>query len=86
MNKLLAIVYLLAVTGCATRDPTLVPGVDREGPDIYSASEMGFNNPTRLAVQQCQLDGNKRLTILTSTTERGMVSGKNYAMLIFRCD
>ena len=85
MAVMLTVTFVLA--GCATtRDPTLVSGVDREGDGIYSSSEMGYNNPTKSAIHQCQLDGNKRLSILTSTTVRGMVSGKNYAKLVFRCE
>lgn len=85
----LATIFTLAalamvVTGCAT-DPSLARGVDRKGGGIYSASEMGFNDPAAQAVRQCQLDGNRKVSILTSTTERG-ISGTNYAVLLFRCD
>ena len=85
MAVMLTVTFVLA--GCATtRDPTLISGVEREGGGVYSSSEMGFNDPTKSAIRQCQLDGNKRLSILTSTTERGMYSGKNYAKLVFRCE
>lgn len=80
------VAVVIAVAGCATaRDPSLASGVDREGGGVYSSSAMGFNDPTRSAVRQCQIDGNKKLSILTSTTERG-ISGTNYAKLIFRCE
>jgi hypothetical protein len=89
MKKPLAVMLTLtfALAGCATtHDPTLVSGVKREGSGVYSSSEMSSNDPTKAAIQQCQLDGNKRLSILTSTTERGIVSGTNYAKLVFRCE
>lgn len=89
MKKSVAVLFTTAITlsGCASiGDPSLASGVSREGGGIYSATEMGLNNPTRSAVRQCQMDGNKNLSILTSTTERGMYSGKNYAKIIFRCD
>ena len=53
-------------------DPTLAGGVTREGGRVYTVSELGYWNITAQAVKQCQLDGNKKLNILTSTTERGM--------------
>ena len=85
ITVILTVTFVLA--GCATtRDPTLISGVKREGGGIYSSSEMGFNDPMRSAIQQCQLDGNKRLSILTSTTIRGIYSGNTYANLFFRCD
>lgn len=86
-KRIIAIITIsIVLAGCAsTRDPSLAPGVYREGGGVYSSSAMGFNNPTRSAVRQCQMDGNKRLSILTSTTERG-ISGTNYAKLIFRCE
>jgi len=88
MKKPIAAIVTVTIVlaGCAsTRDPSLASGVDREGGGVYSSSAMGFNDPTRSAVRQCQMDGNKKLSILTSTTERG-ISGTNYAKLIFRCE
>ena len=76
-----------ALTSCASlRDPTLASGVTREGAGFYSSSEMGFNDPMRSAIAQCKLDGDKKLEIVTSTSEKGMASGKDYAKLIFKCE
>ena len=81
------IALAMLLTGCATtRDPTLVSGVERKGGGVYSASALRVVDPATAAVQKCQLDGNKKLSILTSTTERGIASGTNYAVLIFRCE
>lgn len=88
MKKSIAVIATVAIVlaGCAsTRDPSLASGVTREGGGVYSSDAMGFNDPTRSAVKQCQMDGDKKLSILTSTTVRG-ISGTNYAKLIFRCE
>lgn len=88
MKKSITVFFtaVIALAGCAsTSDPSLAPGAKREGSGIYSSSALGFNDPTRSAISQCQIDGNKKLSILTSTTVRG-VSGTNYAKLIFRCE
>jgi hypothetical protein len=77
-------------TGCAGMggDPSLAPGVQRKGGGLYSISEMDtlFGDPAERAVQQCQMDGNKKLSIVTSTTKNGMYSGTTYAVLLFRCE
>lgn len=85
-SAILAFIITVLLTGCATmNDPTLAFGVERAGGGVYTASAMGFTDPTKSAVKQCQMDG-KRLSILTSTTERGLVSGDSYAKLVFRCE
>ncbi len=86
IKKLLLVSIAIGVSGCVTtRDPTLASGVVRKGNGVYSVNGMGFIDPTSQAVQQCQIDG-KNLNILTSTTKRGLYSGKNYPVLIFRCE
>ena len=86
IRKLLFCLFSLTVSGCATTsDPSLASGVERMGGGVYSVDGMGFKDPTRQAVRQCQIDG-KQLNILTSTTKRGLYSGKTYPVLVFRCD
>lgn len=86
MNKIVYLCALgLALTGCAPPDPTLAAGVKRKGGGLYSVSEMGFVDPATQAVRQCEMDGNKKLSIVTSTTTKGIYSGADYAVLLFRC-
>ena len=82
----ISIITSALLVGCAsTGDPTLASGVYRKGGGIYSVNGMGFRDPTRQAVKQCELDG-KELVIMTSTTKRGLYSGKEYPELIFKCE
>ena len=85
--RMLFVPVLVGLAACASTpaDPTLVAGVTREGGGVYSASEL-TGDPTQLAVRQCALEPGKRLAILTSTTERGIVSARSYAKLVFRCE
>lgn len=87
MKKIIAvsIIFVGILSGCVTTDPSLSYGVKRHGGGVYSVDGMGFRDPTTQAVQQCQMDG-KNLNILTSTTERGLYSGKNYPKIVFKCE
>lgn len=78
----------MSLAACARQDPTLAPGVQRKGDGLYSISEMGnmFMDIAAQAVEQCRMDGNKKLSIVTSTTQMGIVDGRNYAVLLFRCN
>jgi len=89
MKKYLLLLTVFNLISCATSsDPSLAAGVKRKGGGVYSVSELGLGfsltDPTTQAVKQCQLDGNKRLVIIASTSESGF-SGNQYPMLVFRC-
>lgn len=84
---LATIAITILSSGCASlNDSTLALGVDRRGDGIYSVKGTAFINPTEKAVEQCRIDGNKRLSVITSTFERGVISGKEHPVLIFRCE
>ena len=77
----------MLLSGCIPKpDPTLAPGVVRKDDGVYTVDGMSFRDPPLLAVQQCQMDGNKKLDIMTSTTKRSTYSGNEYSVLIFRCE
>ena len=90
IHKVLFTLIVLIISGCSTipHDPTLVPNVKRLGGDMYSVSEMNtmFGDPAELAVQQCLLDGNKKISNLTHSTRTGAYSGTIYTVLIFTCE
>jgi hypothetical protein len=85
IKNVIFIISVFGLSGCVTTDPTLASGVYRNGGGIYSVSGMGFRDPTTQAVRQCQMDG-KNISILASTTERGLYSGNNYPKIVFRCE
>lgn len=92
MQKILSIIAItgaltILLTGCAPQDPTLAPGVKRQDTGLYSVSEMNviLGDPIAQAVQQCRMDGNKKLDIVSNTTQNGLYSGTTYAVIVFRC-
>ncbi len=89
MNKIISLCAVtLTLVGCATHDPRLAPGVQRKGGGLYSISEMGnmFTDITAQAVKQCEMDGNKKLNIVGTTTQNSYISNETYAVILFRCD
>ena len=80
-------VLTLFFSGCASlNDSSLALGVERKGDGLYSVKGTAFINPTEKAVEQCKIDGNKRMSTVTSTFELGIISGKQHPVLIFRCE
>lgn len=92
MKNLFIILSVLTLTGCADvqiggGDPSLANGVERKGGGVYSVSgaSIMFGDVFDQAIQQCQMDGNKKLSILAQSTRVGIYSGNTYPMLVFRC-
>jgi len=79
MKKLIVAAAVLFFTGCVNSDPTLANYVYRKGSGIYEA--MDISN----ASQQCKLDGDKKLHIITSTQEYSYVTKRYHPLYIFEC-
>lgn len=84
-KKIILLISAVALSGCAKSDPTLAPGVYREGDGVYIVNLAGYRQSSASAVRQCQLDGNKKLNILSNTSERDEFEERTYAKIIFRC-
>ncbi len=82
---------IIILSGCATnRDASKAGGVTRQGGGIYTVSELSMGcffgcDLTQAAVNQCRINGNKKLVLLGSSLEVGVL-GNKYPQLIFRCD
>ena len=89
-NHFLAIlVTTFLSSGCSSlniNDPTLALGVVSKGGGVYSVKGTAFIDPAEKAVEQCRIDGNKRLSVISNTFELGVISGKQHPVLIFRCE
>ena len=87
----IATIAALSLSACTTVAQTtgerLPGGLTDNGGGVYSASELGAGNytPIQLALGWCKRKG-KPLKIMTSTSEKGWYSGKQYATIIFTCE
>lgn len=73
----------LALGACATTSPT--SGIRSLGPNQFTVSEMsGFTSVAERAAAFCGSFG-QRMQIEGSTTQKGLYSGSDYAVLVFSC-
>ena len=79
-----AAIAMCALTACAT---TPGAGVKSLGNGTYSISEMDImtGNVAEHAAAYCSSLGQK-MKVEGNTTQRGLASGTNYAVLVFRCE
>lgn len=87
-NTIKILTFTLLLTGCVAnsqRDKSLLPGITKTG-DVYSSSSLKLmlGDPVAQAVRQCQSE-RKELKIIGNTITTGLLSGKNYAVTIFKC-
>lgn len=84
MRNIAALATAAALAGCATV-PSPTEGIQSIGTDTFMVSEMsGFGNVAERAGQFCASFG-QRIEIDGNTTEKGLYSGSDYAVLVFRC-
>ncbi len=88
MRYLVPTLSLIAIglAGCASMDPASNGAVKSLGGGQYSLSEMDIlsGNVAEHAARFCSAQG-KRLQVEGNTTQQGLASGSNYAVLIFSC-
>ena len=88
----IGIAIILSACASQPKDNSLIDNVRRKAPGTYSvyAAEIGsssaMDEATTKALSQCQLDGNKKLSILTTNRELHKLSGLMYLNLFFRCE
>jgi hypothetical protein len=89
-TSLLALLAISVIaSGCSSlniNDPKTVLGVVRKGDGVYSIKGTAFIDPTRNAIEQCRIDGDKHLKVIENTFELGVISGKQHPVLVFRCE
>lgn len=85
MRNLVLVALSVFIVGCATQDPTLARQVERKGQGIYKATSVGVVDGLDEAVKQCQMDGNKKLDIITTTTEYDYVLKQDLSVYVFKC-
>jgi hypothetical protein len=86
MKKIFIIVLsVFILTSCMSTDPLLVSGVNRSGDGVYTTIGSGFDDPSVVAVKQCQMDGGV-LEVLASTTTVGGLYFSGFPKLIFSCN
>lgn len=73
----------LALAGCVTTGSS--GGIKPLGGDTYMVSEMsGFTNVVERAAVFCNSYG-QTVEVTGNTTQQGLASGRDYAVLVFRC-
>lgn len=86
MLKIVIAATIIFFTGCAKNDPTLADSVDRKGNGIYKATSVGYIDGLDQAIKQCQMDGNKELKIITTSTEYNYVLKRDLTFYVFKCN
>lgn len=83
MKKLLLIAATASLGACVTMPSST--GVRNLGNDTYMMSEMsGFGNVIERANRFCS-DFGQSIDVRSSTTEKGLASGDDYAVIVFGC-
>lgn len=83
MRKIVALATAVALAGCMTTGPA--GGVKSVGGNTYTISEMsGFGSVVDRAAVFCSSIG-RTIEVQGNTTQTGLASGRQYAVLVFRC-
>ena len=86
MKKIGLVTVAFLSPGCASMDPASSGAVKILGNDQYSISEMGTfgGSLPEHAARYCANAG-KKMRVDGNTTQKGLASGGDYAVLIFSC-
>lgn len=80
MFRLMIAATAVFLVGCTNNDPSLANNVHKKGDGIYEAMDVSD------AVKQCQIEGNKKLHIITSTQEYSYVLKRYFPHYVFECN
>lgn len=84
-RNLMIATLALAFAGCATTAGTQSGGIRALGGDTYTVSELsGFGNVVERAARFC-VNMDQTIQVQGNTTQTGLASGRQYAVLVFRC-
>lgn len=85
MLRLIIAVSVVLLSGCASSDPTLADSVERKSNGVYKTYPYGYVNAYNSAENQCKIDGNKKMEIISTPQEYDYVSKRDVTVYVFRC-
>lgn len=85
MKKTIIATLAVALAGCATTGGAQSGGIKSLGGDTYTVSELsGFGSVVERAARFC-VNMDQTIHVQGNTTQTGIASGRQYAVLVFRC-